>query len=204
MRVFYRPGVDGEQGTSESDSHCRHVRLDRPRTVWPAGQGLTPASAASGRRRVGRTRRRGTRAATGRRRPPCGRPPAAWRVLPLLEPVTDALEALQARQRDEMEAAGSAYENSGYVCADELGRPVYPEWYSDEFNRLAVAARLPKIRLHDTRGTMNSILEQAGVPETLRAAWFGHTIAVNRKNYLAKPKDLTPVSDSIGAIFKAA
>lgn len=126
----------------------------------------------------------------------------SWRVLPLLEPVTGALEALQACQRDEMEAAGSAYVNSGYVCADELGRPVYPEFYSDEFARLCRASELPKIRLHDTRGTMNGFLEQAGVAESLRAAWFGHTIAVNRKNYTPKPKDLTPVSDTIGTFSR--
>lgn len=84
--------------------------------------------------------------------------------------------------------AGTAYESSGYIAADELGRPLYPEAYSDEFARLGTAAGLPKIRLHDTRGTMNTILEKAGVPETLRAAWFGDTIAVNRSTYLAHPQ----------------
>jgi integrase len=125
------------------------------------------------------------------------------RVLPLFEPVTGALEALQARQRDEMEAAGPAYANSGYVAADELGRPVHPEHYSDEFGRLCREAELPKIRLHDTRGTTNGILEQAGVPDSLRAAWLGHTVVVNRKNYLPRPRDLTPVSDMIGGLFRA-
>jgi integrase len=127
----------------------------------------------------------------------------SWRTLPLFEPVTGALEALQARQRDEMEAAGPAYANSGYVCADELGRPVHPEHYSDEFARIYRQAGLPRISLRDARMTMNTILEQAGVPGSLRAAWLGHTVVVNRKNYLAKPKDLTPVRDMIGDIFKA-
>jgi integrase len=125
----------------------------------------------------------------------------SWRTLPLLEPVTGALEALQTRQREEMEQAGPAYANSGYVCADELGEPLHPETYSDEFARLCREAGLPKIRLHDTRGTMNGILEQAGVPDSLRAAWLGHTVVVNRKSYLPKPKDLTPVSDTIGRLF---
>jgi integrase len=72
------------------------------------------------------------------------------------------------------------------------------------FARLYRKAGLPKIRLHDTRGTMNGMLEQAGVADSLRAAWLGHTVVVNRKNYLPKPKDLTPVSDMIGSIFRAA
>jgi hypothetical protein len=40
----------------------------------------------------------------------------------------------------------------GYVAADELGEPLHPEFYSDEFARLCRESGLPKIRLHDTRG----------------------------------------------------
>jgi len=49
---------------------------------------------------------------------------------------------------------------------------------------------------------MNGILEQAGVPDSLRACWLGHSIAVNRKSYTPKPKDLTPISSMLGDIFK--
>jgi integrase len=129
----------------------------------------------------------------------------SWRVLPLFEPVTGALEALRVRQLDEMAAAGPAYANSGYVVADELGQPVHPEWYSDEFRRIYLRAGLPKIRLHDTRATMNTILEQASVSDSLRAAWLGHKVEVNRESYVAKPRpeELAPVRDTIGDIFKA-
>jgi integrase len=127
--------------------------------------------------------------------------PRSWRTLPLFEPVTGALAALQAMQMGELDAAGAAYANSGYVAADELGAPLHPEHYSDEFGRLCHLAGLPKIRLHDTRGTMNGILERGGVPDSLRAAWLGHTVAVNRTAYLGTPKDLAPVSDMIGQLF---
>jgi hypothetical protein len=76
--------------------------------------------------------------------------------------------ALHKQQAAEKLAAGAAYADSGYVAADELGAPLHPERISDEFGRLASLAQLPKIRLHDTRATMNTILEQAGVAETLR------------------------------------
>ena len=125
------------------------------------------------------------------------------RVLPLFEPVTAALAALQALQMGEMDAAGAAYANRGYVCADEAGEPLDPGRYSREFARLCAAAAVPRIRLHDTRGTVNGILEQAGVPDSLRACWLGHTIAVNRKNYVPRPKDLTAVSDTISRVFAA-
>ena len=127
----------------------------------------------------------------------------SWRTLPLFEPVTGALEALQARQREEMEQAGAAYANSGYVCADELGAALHPEAYSDEFARICRQALLQAIRLHDCRATMNGVLEQAGVPDSLRASWLGHTVVVNLRHYTPKPKDLTPVSDTIGQLFSA-
>ena len=126
----------------------------------------------------------------------------SWRTLPLFGPLAKALEALKATQMSEMDAAGAAYENSDYVCADELGTPVHPEWYSDEFGRICRGALLRRIRLHDTRATMNSILERAGVPASIRAAWLGHTVQVNETSYLAKAEDFTSVGDKMSDIFK--
>ena len=90
-----------------------------------------------------------------------------------------ALRALHKRQAAERLAAGQAYEASGYVAADELGAPVHPEWLTDEFHRVAARAGLPRIRLHDGRHTVNSLMAAAGVPDHIRAAWCGHTVAVN-------------------------
>jgi integrase len=129
------------------------------------------------------------------------------RTLPLFQPVTAALEAMYVRQAAEKDAAGAAYPadiDDGYVCADELGRPLSPERYSDEFGRLCREAGLPKCRLHDCRHSTNSLLEHLGVPDSLRAAWFGHTIAVNRSTYThASPFDLAVISTALGEIFKA-
>jgi integrase len=129
------------------------------------------------------------------------------RTLPLFQPVTAALEALYARQAAEKDAAGAAYVtdvDDGYICADEIGGPLNPERYSDEFGRLCSVAGLPKCRLHDCRHSTNSLLEHLGVPDSLRAAWFGHTIAVNRSTYThASPSDLAVISTALGEIFKA-
>ena len=51
---------------------------------------------------------------------------------------------------------------------------------------------------------MNTEPDIAGVPDSLRACWLGHTVAVNRAAYLPKPKDLTAVSDTIGRLFAPA
>jgi hypothetical protein len=51
---------------------------------------------------------------------------------------------------------------------------------------------------------VNEYLEKLGVPETVRAAWLGHTIAVNRDSYLGapRPEDLAVISDTLGTLFK--
>lgn len=136
----------------------------------------------------------------------CPKSRRSARTLPLFQPVTGALEALYTLQLAEKAAAGDAYVgdiDSGYACADELGAALHPDRYSDEFHR--IAGDLPRIRLHDTRGSVNSYLERLGVPETLRAAWLGHTVAVNRSAYLGEPQaaDLAVISDTLGPLFKA-
>jgi integrase len=132
----------------------------------------------------------------------CPKSKRSVRTLPLFGIVTKALEALKVAQMGELAAAGAAYQNSGYVCADELGAPLHPDRYSGEFQR--VAGDLPKIRLHDTRGSVNDYLERLGVPETLRAAWLGHTVAVNRGAYLSapRPEELAVISDTLGPLFR--
>ena len=46
------------------------------------------------------------------------------------------------------------------MVTDELGIPLHPEAYSDEFTRPPRRADLPKIRLHDSRHTTLSLMER--------------------------------------------
>jgi integrase len=113
------------------------------------------------------------------------------RTLPLDPADVAALRALHKRQAAERLEAGQAYSASGYVVCDELGAAVNPEWCSDEFHRLRQRAGLPRIRLHDSRHTANSLMAAAGVPDHIRAAWCGHTTVVNVISYThARPEDL--------------
>ncbi len=115
-----------------------------------------------------------------------------YRTLPLDASLVAALGALRDRQVTEaMEAGPEAYTDSGYVVADELGRPVHPDWFSDEFHRVRERAGLPAVRLHDTRHSINSLMAAAGIPAHVRAAWCGHTVAVNESTYThARPEDM--------------
>jgi integrase len=127
------------------------------------------------------------------------------RTLPLDESVVAALRALKARQAAERLAAGPAYERTGYVATDELGRPVHPEWFTDEFHRIATRAKLRRIRLHESRHTACSLMEKAGVAPSIIAAWAGHySAAFTMATYVhTNPEDLAVGRDALAAIYRA-
>lgn len=106
------------------------------------------------------------------------------RTLPLDPALSAALRAFRTRQSQERLMAGPAYDgSSGLVVVDELGRPPRPEWYSDEFRRLARRAHVPGIRLHDARHTSVTIMRSLGVPDHVVAAWHGHDESVMARVY---------------------
>lgn len=106
------------------------------------------------------------------------------RTLPLDAALVAALRALRTVQTAERLAAGPAYDGAlGLVVVDELGRPLRPESYSDRFKRLARAAGVPPIRLHDARHTSVTVMRSLGVPDHVVARWHGHDEAVMRRIY---------------------
>ena len=84
------------------------------------------------------------------------------------------MRALWVRQAAEKLAAGPDYTDEGWVVVDEVGAPVHPEWFSDEFGRLLARAGLPRGVLHEARHTALSILAKSGVPAAQLSAWAGH------------------------------
>jgi integrase len=128
-----------------------------------------------------------------------------YRTLPVDDVTVAALRALRDLQAIEAIDATPAYAGSGYVAADELGAAVNPEWLSDEFHRLADSAGLPRIRMHDTRHSVNSLMAAAGVPDHIRAAWCGHSLAVNVGTYThARTEDMPVAAAALGEIMNAA
>lgn len=104
--------------------------------------------------------------------------------MPLDAALVTALRSLRTVQTAERLAAGPAYDGAlGLVVVDELGRPLRPESYSDRFKRLAKAAGVPPIRLHDARHTSVTVMRSIGVPDYVVAHWHGHDEAVMRRTY---------------------
>jgi integrase len=124
------------------------------------------------------------------------------RDLPLNPALVRALRATQRAQAAERLAFGPGYVDSGHVVADEAGQPLRPEVYGDRFARLAKAAGLPPMRLHDARHTSVTLMLDAGVPVHLVAAWHGHDAAMTLRVYgHAKPDAMVEAAAKVGGLF---
>jgi integrase len=138
------------------------------------------------------------------------------RTLPLDDAVFRALTALHKLQLTESAEAGQAYRDGlsqlgwyrggEYVVTDQLGSPVHPEWYSDEFGRLLRRPGLRRITLHDSRHTTLTLMEHAGVPFSIISKWAGHyDSAFTQRTYVhASDDDLQQGRSALARIHKIA
>lgn len=130
------------------------------------------------------------------------------RTLPLDEALVAALRSLKARQARERLKAREAYSGGcgdcggAHVVVDELGRPYRPEWYSNQFRKLAKDAQLPVIRLHDARHTCGTLMHLRGVPTAVISKWLGHaTASFTMATYVHSQDDALTAA---GAMYAAA
>ena len=109
---------------------------------------------------------------------------ASARWVPLVDKTVTALLAHRAAQEWERKTFGEAYSDHGLVFAMEDGTPLRPDTVTQQFEALAEAAGLPRIRLHDMRHGACSLLLAAGVPIEVVAMILGHASpAVTRSVY---------------------
>lgn len=87
------------------------------------------------------------------------------------------LRAHRSRQLQERLVAGPAWEDSGYVFVDELGKPIVPHRFSYRFQRLAHEAGLRHTRLHEGRHSAATMLLGMGTPVHEVSAMLGHSKA---------------------------
>ena len=108
---------------------------------------------------------------------------AGTRSLPVPDAVVDDLKVFRAKQAAERLADGS-YRDPELVAVDSIGRGLRPEWYSDEFQRIAADAMLPRIRLHDARHSAASLMASLGIPASIAADFLGHDPVVYLRTYV--------------------
>jgi len=79
------------------------------------------------------------------------------------------------RQKQLATLRGFAWHDTGMVFTDTEGRPLHPASVTSQFKKLADAAGLPPIRLHDLRHGAASIAHAAGVDITTISKQLGHS-----------------------------
>ncbi|TDC77486.1 site-specific integrase [Actinomadura sp. 7K507] len=137
-----------------------------------------------------------------------GRPKseAGERQVTLDQHTIQHLAAHRAHQNQERLAAGDAWNDTGFVFAQENGDPLAPMFVSEQFLLLAMEAGLPPVRLHDLRHGAATILLRAGhdlkvVQETLGLS----SISIASDTYTSVLPDLARQSaeDAAAVILNA-
>ena len=109
---------------------------------------------------------------------------AGLRSISLDPALVALLRSHRARQLREKLAAGSAYEDSGYLVADELGKVYHPASISGWFEAATAKAGLPRVRLHDCRHAAASFMLGAGEPVKTVSEVLGHaSVTVTLQTY---------------------
>ncbi len=96
------------------------------------------------------------------------------RVIDLDDDTTALLHRHRARQRGLYLRLGVSASASDRVFTNEIGDPIRPDSIGQAFRRLATAADVPVIRLHDLRHTHASHLLMAGINVKVVSERLGH------------------------------
>ncbi len=101
------------------------------------------------------------------------------------------------------EQAGEAYEGSGYVVVDELGRPFKTDKLRREAQKLMEEAGVRRVRLYDARHACLSWMANNGVPDTVVSAWAGHSdLSFTKRVYVhPDPQSLKAGSEKLSELL---
>ncbi|XUZ24704.1 tyrosine-type recombinase/integrase [Streptomyces sp. RMIT01] len=128
---------------------------------------------------------------------------AGERALPLPLPTWLGLKAFRKIQVAERLAAGDAYEATGYVMVDKLGRP----WKTDKLRREAYKLmdqlEVRRVTLYMARHAILSWMANNGVPDTVVSAWAGHAdLSFTKRVYVhPDPQSLRAGSDKLNELL---
>ena len=127
------------------------------------------------------------------------------RTLPLPAPVREMLETEREKQEVYRKMFGKSYDirYMDFVCVDQLGRLIRPSYVTQHFSDIIKKYGLRKIRYHDLRHTMASILISHDVPLINVSNFLGHSdISTTANIYAHLDKASKQVSaDVIMGIF---
>lgn len=94
-----------------------------------------------------------------------------------MPPIRDRLLELKGQQETYRRLCRSSYNPDylGYLCVDEIGNILRPNYVSEQFPKLLEKNGLRPIRFHDLRHSCASLLLANGVPMKQIQEWLGHS-----------------------------
>lgn len=102
---------------------------------------------------------------------------SSLRTLPLVPTFKERLLAIRDQQDENRRLCGRCYDRRylEYICVDEMGKRLSPNYLSSAFPRLLEVNGLRHIRFHDLRHSCASLLLANGVPMKQIQEWLGHS-----------------------------
>ena len=102
---------------------------------------------------------------------------SSMRTLPLVAFFKEGLLYLKDQQDKQIRLCGSSYcrDYLGYICVDEMGVLIKPDYISAAFPKLLDRHGLRRIRFHDLPHSCASLLLAHGVPMKQIQEWLGHS-----------------------------
>lgn len=102
---------------------------------------------------------------------------SSYRVFPLLEDVELILLDIKKQQERHKKFMGRSYckEYLDYICVDETGKLLNPDYISNHFQIILRKTNMKKIRFHDLRHSCASLLLANGISMKEIQEWLGHS-----------------------------
>ncbi|WP_195210497.1 site-specific integrase [Actinomarinicola tropica] len=100
---------------------------------------------------------------------------SARRTIDLDERTVDALRSWRLVREQEATLAGLKVSEDETVFACPDGSLTHPDYFSQVFDRHLATSELPRIRFHDLRHTLATILLKAGVHVKVVSERLGHS-----------------------------
>jgi integrase len=91
--------------------------------------------------------------------------------------VEERIKAKIAENKELRELCGNSYSNEwlGYICVNQLGEIIDPDYITNRHRDLLKKAGLPPIRFHDLRHSCVGLMMANEVPMERIRDWVGHS-----------------------------
>lgn len=116
---------------------------------------------------------------------------ASRRILPLMLHIEKMLLEEKKKQAyyKELLKGGYCNEYEGFVCRDNLGKLITPNFVTSHFNYMIKKHRLNELVFHGLRHSCASLLLDSGISMKEIQAWLGHSNFGTTANLYAHLKD---------------